>query len=183
MYKLKSMTFTLEELKDTIEAISPVQCDFFKENCIVVLEKSSHASGCQLALQGDKTENIQLDWSSVVNTAGYQESKKIVEHGAEALSFFLAKNYTEYTVVEEAEIGTGFDYWLGYTAEHTKYNPKNFMLARLEISGIFKETPQNTLDKRVKEKKEQTNPTDSSMLPAYISVVEFSTPKAYFGKK
>jgi hypothetical protein len=80
-------------------------------------------------------------------------------------------------------MGTGFDYWLGYDESHSKYDPINFLLARLEISGIKSETESNNVDRRVKEKKKQTNPSDYLKLPAYISVTEFSEPKSYFGKK
>jgi len=54
---------------------------------------------------------------------------------------------------------------------------------RLEISGIFKETKQNNVEKRVREKKQQAKQSDESQLPAYISIVEFSKPKVIFTKK
>ncbi|MDQ3191767.1 MAG: hypothetical protein M3Q58_09245 [Bacteroidota bacterium] len=174
---------TLEELKETIELFSPIQSDFYAENCIVAMENNSHVSGCVLSVEGDKSEQFQIKWTKVFMKAGYKEEKKITEHAAETISFFLSKNFTEYTVIEEAKIGTGIDYWLGYDVKHAKYDAKNFIQARLEISGINKESPTNTLLKRVKEKKEQTKPSDTKKLPAYISVVEFSTPKAFFCKK
>lgn len=174
---------TLEELKETIELFSPVQCDFLSENCIVAMENNNHSSGCKLSVTGDSTLDFQISWAKTVNKAGYKEEKKITEHAAETIAFFLTKSLTEYSVVEESRIGTGVDYWLGYNSSSEKYDPKNFFQARLEISGINKETPTNTLEKRVKEKKEQTKPTDHLKLPAYISVVEFSTPKAHFSKK
>lgn len=177
------MQLDLEELKIAIKTISAPQCDFLKENCIVAFEEHKHNSGCVLALTGDNVEDINIMWNSVVNKAGYKEPKKYTEHGAEAISFLLTRKYTEYTIVEEAIISTGIDYWIGYDPEDMRYNPKNFMQARLEISGILKESDTNTLKKRIGEKKAQTSPSDGFKLPAYISVVEFSTPKAYFGIK
>jgi hypothetical protein len=174
---------TIEELKETISVFSSTQCDFLSENCIVALEKNNHISGCKLNVTGDNTMSYNLNWSSKVNTAGYKESKKIIEHAAETISFFLCSKFTNYTVIEEALIGTGIDYWLGYDEVNQLYNPKNFIQARLEISGIEKESPANSLQKRVKEKKQQSKASDYSKLPAYISVVEFSTPKAFFGKR
>jgi hypothetical protein len=53
----------------------------------------------------------------------------------------------------------------------------------MEVSGILKETPNNNFKARIKKKRTQTKPTDSTGLPAYISIIEFSTPKAFFGKK
>ena len=173
----------IEELKETIRVFSSTQCDFLSENCIVALEKNNHLSGCQLHVTGDNKMNFNLNWSRKFSKGGYKESKKIVEHAAETLSFFLSSKFTNYNVIEEALIGTGIDYWLGYDELHKLYNPKNFIQARLEVSGINKETRTNTLERRVKEKKQQSKNSDYSKLPAYIAVVEFATPKAFFGKK
>lgn len=177
------VTFTLEELRESIELLSPVQMDFFSESCIVALEAHNHKTGCDLTVDGDTITSFKLNWSKKVNRNGYKEAKKVTEHAAEAISFFLSRQLTNFTVLEEAVIGTGFDYWLGYDEKHSNYNPLNFMQARLEISGISKEAISNNIQKRVKEKKAQTNPTDTMKLPAYISVVEFASPKAYFGIK
>jgi hypothetical protein len=115
--------------------------------------------------------------------AGYKERVKVTEKAAEAISFFLTVRLTSFTIIEETCFGTGVDYWLGYNEQHPLYNPKNFFNARLEVSGIFRETTENTLEKRIHKKKAQTSLSDGTQLPAYISVIEFSSPKAYFGKK
>lgn len=175
--------FTLEELKDTITLFSPTQADFLSENSIVALEYNKHTSGCILKIGGDQVEDIQLKWSTAVVKSGYKEEKKFIEKSAEAISFFICRKYTDYNVIEEASIGTGIDYWLGYDENHLSYDPINFLNARLEVSGINVETPTNTIASRVKIKIKQTDPSDSTAIPAYISVVEHSTPKAHFSKK
>jgi len=55
--------------------------------------------------------------------------------------------------------------------------------ARLEVSGIMHETDGNTLATRFEQKSVQTDRSDATRLPAYVSVVEFSTPKAKFDIK
>ena len=55
--------------------------------------------------------------------------------------------------------------------------------ARLEVSGIMRETEGNTLATRFQQKAAQTDRSDATRLPAYVSVVEFSTPKAKFDIK
>ncbi len=177
------MNFTLEELDEAMTFFSPTQCKFLSENCIVALEHNAHVKECELDVVGDQKLKIPISWNSDVNKNGYKETKKFTEKGAEALSFFLALELTEYNQIEEAAIGTGIDYWLGFDEDHEKYDELNFFQARLEVSGILTETPENNLNKRVREKKNQTKPTDGTGLPAYVSIVEFSSPKAYFGKK
>ena len=52
--------------------------------------------------------------------------------------------------------------------------------ARLAVSGIMLG---NTLATRFEQKSVQTDRSDATRLPAYVSVVEFSTPKAKFDIK
>jgi hypothetical protein len=176
-------TFVLEKLKETLTFFSGTQADFLAENSIVALEHNNHKTGCVLRITGIKDGQVQIDWSSTVVKNGYTEEKKFIEKSAEAISFFLSKHLTELSVIEESSIGTGIDYWLGYDEEHELYDPENFFSARLEISGINSETRTNTVEQRVTTKLNQTKPTDGTALPAYVSVVEHSTPKAHFVKK
>jgi hypothetical protein len=174
---------SISELKETINTISPKQCDFYAEGCAVALENQQKVSGVKLLVQGDTTIDFELRWECPKNKSGWKEEKKIADFGATALSFLLSFELTEFQVVEEALIGTGIDYWLAYKEDNPNYNALNFINARLEISGINKETPFNTVRKRVYDKLKQTKPTDGTTLPAYVSIVEFGTPKAYFKKK
>ncbi|MDF2434140.1 MAG: hypothetical protein JWP44_3771 [Mucilaginibacter sp.] len=176
--------FIIEDLKFFADQFSPIHCDFLAENCIVALEKHGHASGCEVALVNEaQAEQFAVAWSKGVIEAGYKESTKITERAAEAVGFYLSRRNTSYHILEEAIIGTGIDYWLGYDENHVLYDERNFLKARLEISGIDEETPSNNLKRRIGEKKEQTAKSDDLGIPAYIAVIEFSTPKAYFGKK
>lgn len=174
---------TLEELAETIKLFSPIQAQFLTENSIVALEYNSHKPGCILEVTGDKNDFISLIWSTIVIKNGFKEEKKFIEKSAEAISFFLCKKYTEFEVIEESCIGSGVDYWLGYDETHQSYDPFNFLTARLEISGINIENSKNTISTRVKQKIKQTNSSDETALPAYISIVEHSKPKAHFRKK
>jgi hypothetical protein len=173
----------IEDLKKIVTTLSPTQCDFLSENCITTLENSNHKSGCFLSVQGDTEKQFCLEWKKEFEKAGYKEKTKIVEHASETIAFFLSASLTDYTIVEESVIGTGFDYWLAYDEAYNDTDPENFLHARLEVSGIYKENTTNTLEKRVEEKKAQTKKSDNLQLPAYIAVTEFSTPKAFFGKK
>lgn len=53
----------------------------------------------------------------------------------------------------------------------------------LRLSGIMRESEGNTLAMRFQQKAMQTDKSDDTRLPAYVSVVEFSTPKAKFDIK
>jgi hypothetical protein len=49
--------------------------------------------------------------------------------------------------------------------------------ARLEVSGILRGDTRR-INSRVREKMEQTKQSDQLSIPAYIAVIEFSTPRS-----
>ena len=55
--------------------------------------------------------------------------------------------------------------------------------ARLEVSGIFDDKKGTEFNLRFKGKKIQTTKSDITLLPAYVVIVEFKTPKAKYGKR
>jgi len=81
---------------------------------------------------------------------------------------------TEFEAVERASTTTGIDYWLGY--KDNLNNPFE-RAGRLEVSGILKETVNNTVKMRIQRKLSQTLPTDH-MFRVYVVVVEFGKPYA-----
>ncbi|MDZ8138567.1 MAG: hypothetical protein RM049_25205 [Nostoc sp. DedQUE04] len=86
---------------------------------------------------------------------------------------------TQFTVIERSRKGTGFDYWLGSEDEAGELPFQNQV--RLEVSGIRK-ADDNRIRARVKQKIEQTNPSDGEF-PAYVIIVEFSRPLSFIVEK
>jgi hypothetical protein len=171
----------LTEIRKGFPGISLVACNNYYEACMVCLHRNQHRSGVKLEVKGDIDRPITLMWddyfdNQINNT--WQDEIYCTDHGAVCISTLLVKKYTEYTVIQRARIGTGIDYWLGKEDEIPFRNS-----ARLEISGIWKETEQNNMKKRWNIKKRQTEKSDHSNFPVYISIVEFSTPKVLFAKK
>jgi hypothetical protein len=160
---------------------SATQCDYYSEACVVQLEELSHQSSVSLKVLGDNLTTFNLLWSSSPVTKGWKATAKLTENAATAIAFFLIVELTEYSVIEESRIGTGIDYWLGYDESHELYDEDNFLNARLEISGIRNDYAGVTA--RINKKLKQTRPSDYTGLPAYIIVVEFSSPIAVLIKK
>lgn len=69
-----------------------------------------------------------------------------------------------------------------FVATHDKDSFLFQRKARLEVSGILKGND-SMLRNRHAAKVEQTRKSDSMHLPAYVSVIEFSQPKAVFTKR
>lgn len=89
---------------------------------------------------------------------------------------------TDYEIIQQAVIGTGFDYWLGFKETNENFDPDNFLNGRLEVSGINNDS-KAVINARVREKIKQTDISDYLNIPAYIIVTEFGQPISMFIKK
>jgi hypothetical protein len=126
---------------------------------------------------------MKLFWQDEVNDQvkrAWNESQEATEYGATAIALMILQQLTEYTVIERSFTGTGFDYWLGTGEYDENLLPFVQRKARLEISGIWKASANNTIDARVQLKRKQLEQSDATLLPGLIIVVEFGTPTAKF---
>ncbi len=174
-------TIQLTDIKQGTPGITPVEGANLYENCIVALHNSSHTSPVTLHVSGLNACDYSLLWEDTFNNQlrrTYADEQSVTERAAVAVSVMLALRQTDYTIIERSRKGTGFDYMLG-DGHDLLFTPK----ARLEVSGIMHETDGNTAEKRFLQKAEQTSKSDDTRLPAYVSIVEFSTPKAIFDIK
>jgi hypothetical protein len=144
----------------------------------VCLEHHNHARGVHLTVQGHAPETFEVHWPAVTEKMRkcWADLQAATEHGAYGIAFLLVIELTEYTIIERSCKGTGFDYWLG-TKQDELFQKK----ARLEVSGILA-GEEREIKERVRQKKKQTDPSDGKR-PAYIAVVEFSSPTARLVKK
>lgn len=171
----------LGDLKSGMPGISAIEGANLYENCVVALHNRGHQMPVILVAKGLKTTNYSLIWEDTYNQQlerTYNDLQSVTERAAVGISVILAIKETEYTIIERSRKGTGFDYMLGDKADPL-FTPK----ARLEISGIMKETEGNTISSRFLQKTSQVKKSDCTSLPAYISIVEFSTPKVLFDIK
>lgn len=173
-----SQKLNIEIIKDGMPGITPVIGSYLYENCLVCLLKAGHSDGVAMQVKGLRNEAYNIHWQGGMTdqmARSYQDDVETTEQGAVCLSVLMAKSLTDYTIVERSWRGTGIDYWLGYEDD-----PFLQRAARLEISGIRTESATNTIGVRYEQKSKQTEQSDNEKLPAYISIVEFSTPKCLF---
>ena len=107
----------------------------------------------------------------------HTDVNRTTDYGAMCLALLLANDiWADEGVWVSSQQGEGVDFWL--------LNPNTLKpIARLEISGIRKETAHNTIGTRIKKKIAQTHQSDNSGATAYISIIEFSKPSAIFIQK
>lgn len=102
----------------------------------------------------------------------YGDLKKATDAAACAIALFLVNDLTKYVAIEQSAIGSTIDYFLDLQGNDDIliFNHS----ARLEVSGILCENETNTVDNRIKQKRNRLKPGNS--LPTIIIIVEFSQP-------
>ncbi len=172
---------TLDRLKEGFPALSKSIGQYLAEGGAFCLEAHRHKSGVAIEIMGDYSETIELYWSNVVDsqvTRAWNDSQEATEYGAAAIAIVILSKLTSYSIIERSFKGTGFDYWLGEGEYDENLLPFQQRKAKLEVSGIWKESETNTVDARVSLKRRQIDFRGEDNFPAIIIVVEFGTPKA-----
>ncbi|WP_026735294.1 hypothetical protein [Fischerella sp. PCC 9605] len=171
----------LTKLGEGLPAITPSFGAALAEACAVCLEDQNHSQGVELTISGDFTTKFKLYWQPVTEQMlrCWNDEEFTTEQAAYSIAFLIIRQLTDLTVIERSRKGTGFDYWLGSENENSELPFQNKV--RLEVSGIRK-GDDSRIRARVKQKIEQTNPSDGKF-PAYIIVVEFSKPLSMIVKK
>lgn len=173
------MQINLDTLKDSIMGLTEETGSFMLQACLVCLDNQGHQSDVNFELYGIKEANIRLNWEQEVSQKirrNWSDLQEATEYGAVALAIICAEEFSSYDTVERSSKGTGFDYWLGEEDELGIFQRK----ARLEVSGILKETASNTVTKRVREKLNQVKTSSEEDLDIHVFVADFKTPKARY---
>ena len=171
----------LDRIKDIdlIPGLTEGTAQYLYENAVVCLSRQMHQSGVLLQMHGIVNRQERIVWATQYSDRlerAMADQEVATEHGAACISILAALDLTPYTIVERSRKKTGVDYWLA--------NKDDILFqhaARLEVSGIF-DAP-NQVSARIKRKIIQTDQSDATKLPAYISVVEFSEPSMCFTQK
>lgn len=180
------LDLVLEKLHDKqqlIPALIPPLGEMMVQACAICFDDQGHPTGVQMEVIGDESVTCNVHWQLVVSERMSRswEDMRATEQAACGIAILMITELTEWTPIEISRIGTGFDYWLGSKDEVEAF-PFQESKARLEISGIRQGT-KSQMEKRVREKFEQTKKSDHLNLPAYVIVVEFSKPQAKMVKR
>lgn len=176
----------LDKIKTGLSGITPARGFLYMEAAIVSLMKRGYSSGVILKIEGDFMIEMRIEWTEKVTQStvdSWKEERYVANYGAVGIALLLYTELLGISYFEEAQIGTGIDFWVskqGVGNEDALYIPKD---ARLEISGLGKEKVGNTVNMRIGQKKRQITSSDITNLPGWIIVVEFMTPKSKIIKK
>jgi len=124
----------------------------------------------------EQLEIVEVAWDGNVTIQidrAYQDSNKATDFGACVIALLLLRELTEFTAIQQSNVGTTIDYYLirqGQPDDTFIFDNAGY----LEVSGIRRETPDNTIEDRIKDKVKRLRKQED--LPTFISIVEFSRP-------
>jgi hypothetical protein len=150
------------------------------ECCVLRLTTQGHISPVELTPFNDSRnlllKPLKLNWTTEITTklaASYREENRITDYATMCIALILASKLTDFEYVEVSRQGDGVDFW--FTEKD-----KTGVSARLEVSGIREASKANSVKNRLTIKLTQTNQSDKSGVPAYVSIIEFSQPEALY---
>jgi hypothetical protein len=173
--------FSFEPLKTGEFGLTNAGGTLLAEAAAFCLHHHRHVAPVVFTISGDASKSGVLVWDAVTkpHTSTYADLPEATAWGACGIAILVATRLTGIPFVQRSVKGTGVDYWLGDDSEdHGLFQRK----ARLEVSGIL-EGREAEIRRRLKRKLAQTTPSDSTSLPAYVAIVEFSAPQSRFVKK
>ena len=160
------------------EALTPHYGAMCCEAASFCFEQHRHSVPTRAALNGCDTPHAHFHWTSppAQAAATYRDRDVAAEQGAYAVAIAVLNQFHGYKVIERSVKGTGFDFWIGTTADSLPFQNK----VRLEVSGIFE--GQSRVNARLKSKLKQMAPSDQSG-SGFAVVAEFGSPTIAVGKR
>lgn len=142
----------------------------------VCLEDVGHGATVTMTVLGIPGASRVVLEAPVVDDAvrrTFRNRKPAVEQGAIAVVAALVHGLTSETLLQQSIEGTGIDYWL---VDRDDPGPFFQTTSSIEISGILRESSSNSVEHRLRQKRERLSKYPDQR-PAKIAVVEFSAPR------
>jgi hypothetical protein len=174
------LTLSFDALKSGQLGVSAVYGSFLAEAASHCLRCNDHASPVILHITGNLSTSGSLTWDGAGerDDRTWADLQEATEYGAYGVAIIVALPLTEMPRVERSAKGTGVDYWVGDGKDQRGIFQR---AARLEVSGILN-GDEAKIAARLQEKLTQTKRSDTTGMPAYVTIVEFGSPESRFVK-
>lgn len=152
---------------------------FLAEAASVCLDNHRHPIEIKFQVSGafNRTYNLKRLEIDELSTNSFADLEEATQFGAMGVAVAIMHDQMGWKVKRSWK-GTGFDYWVGNQEGNSLFDDK----LRLEVSGDLEGTD-SEVNRRLKEKMEQTKRSDDLKIPAYAIIVEFKTPKSSTGTR
>ena len=170
MDKLLSLptSINLEQLRENLDFIAASMSAYMCDCLVVCLTEENHNAGLILKVETeDKKHNFCLEWTTKITPhliGATRDEERTTEWAAMGLALLLARVLTKYPYIRTSHKGSGIDFYLSKNENEMTRD------ARLEVSGIRKESLTNTVKRRLAVKKIQSERSDALNKPVFISI-------------
>ena len=179
---METQQLNIESLRESISGIIPSFGSLMADCAIFALASQGHRSGVTFAVNSNtEKKEYQLLWETIMGlwaARSMNDEQRTTEFAAMGLGILLTLNLTPYQHFTVARRPSGVDFWL-YEVEPESLDFSTAD-ARLEISGIAKESVGNTLAMRFMVKKNQVRRYAGQAMPTWIALIEFGDPQSLF---
>ena len=171
----------LDDLNTDIPALTYSFATQMKEAVVMCMTPHSHTSGIVCSLRDFERQiaEVHIRWKTMYSERirrAFGTATNAAERAGEGIAILTILARTDYTVIERARIGDGFDFWLGLSDDDQFPFQHE---AGLEAKGLSNAQYPSQIVRAVNDGIDQIRASDNADLPAWVLAIEFSRPVIY----
>ncbi len=172
----------MDDLNADIPALTDALTLRMQEAVVMCMEPHGHSSGvsCDLRNFDEVLADLRIQWKMSYSESirrSFGDSRNAAERAGEAIAILTVLAVTDYTVVDRARIGDGFDFWLSQTDDDEDYLFQQNM--GLESKGLSHAQYPSDITGAIKDGLAQIVESKNAEVPALVVATEFSKPTIY----
>lgn len=172
----------LDDLNTDTPALTASLAIYMQEAVVMCMNPHNHAPGVLCAVRDldDELDTVRIQWrlsdSEQIRRA-FGNARNAAEKAGEAIAILTVTALTDYTVVERARIGNGFDFWISRSDDDQDYLFQHMI--GLECKGLSNASYRSEIVAAVNRGIKQIKESPNADFPALVLVTEFSRPEVY----
>ena len=172
----------LDDLTTDIPALTDSFATQMQEAVVMCMTPHSHTSGilCNLRDFDQVHSEVKIIWKTLYSERikrAFGTPRNAAERAGEGIAILTVLARTNYTVIERARIGDGFDFWLSPSDDDDRF-PFQYE-AGLEAKGLSCAQYPSQIVRAVNDGIDQIRNSKNANLPAWVLATEFSRPVIY----
>ncbi len=178
----ETVVLDLDDLTTDIPALTASLAIYMQEAVVMCMNRHHHEPGVLCAVRDLDAElfTARIQWkmsySEKIRRA-FGNARNAAEKAGEAIAILTVTEFTDYTVVERARIGDGFDFWIGPNDEDHDYLFQQTM--GLECKGLSNASYPSEIVAAVNRGIKQIKESPNANFSALVVATEFSRPVVY----
>ena len=178
----ETVVLDLDDLTTDIPALTASLAIHMQEAVVMCMNPHNHVPGVLCAVRDldDELDTVRIQWklsySELIRRA-FGNTRNAAEKAGEAIAILTVTAFTDYTVVERARIGDGFDFWISRNDDD-----HDFLFQQtigLECKGLSNASYPSEIVAAVNRGIKQIKESPNAKFPALVLATEFSRPVVY----